>query len=91
MHTSLQFLAQKLVLLVGIALFILANPFTYLVVGVLILIVTGANTSGVSFDTQDRFIQAMNFVSIIGAVIIVVSRVSAWILAFQEIKARSTK
>jgi hypothetical protein len=91
MHTSLQFLSQKSVLLFGVALFVLADPFIYLIIGSFMTFIRSVENPGASFDTQDPFIQAMLVVSIIGFIIMAVSRVSAWILAFQKIKARSTK
>ena len=91
MHKSLQFLSKKSVLLFGVALFVLADPFIYLIIGSFMTFIRSIENPGASFDTQDPFIQAMMLVSVIGFIVIAVSRVSAWVLAFQKIKARSTK
>lgn len=92
MHTSLQFLAKKSVLLFGVALAVLANPFTYVIISSTVLYAQSADRHGAGFDTHDQFIQTMLLVSSLGFVIIIVSRISTWIVAFQELKAgRSTR
>jgi hypothetical protein len=91
MNKTLQFLSQKSVLLFGSALAVIANPFTYLIIGSLILFTKSVDNPGVSFDTNDQFIQSMILVSSLGFVIIVLSRISAWILAFQKIKSSRVK
>jgi hypothetical protein len=87
MHKSLRFLSSKSVLLFGAALAVLANPFIYLIIGSVIVFAKSIDNPGVEYNTQDPFIQAMNFTSSIGFLIIVISRVSAWILAYQKIKS----
>jgi hypothetical protein len=87
MHKSLQFLAKKSVLLFGAALAILANPLTYMVIGSLLVFTKSSDNPSVSYNTQDQFIQAMILTSGIGFAIIIVSRASAWILAYRKIKS----
>jgi hypothetical protein len=87
MYRSLQFLAKKSVLLFGVSLAILANPLTYIVIGSVIVFTKSIDNPGVSFNTQDPFEQAMLLTSGIGFVVIIVSRVSAWILAYRKIKS----
>jgi hypothetical protein len=87
MYKFLQFSAKKSVLLFGLALATLANPFTYLIIGSTMLFVKSVDNPGVSFNTHDQFIQAMIFTSSLGFFIIIISRVSAWILAFRKIKS----
>jgi hypothetical protein len=87
MYNSLQFLASKSVLLFGAALAILANPFLYVVIGSAIVFTKSIDNNGVSYNTQEPFIQAMLLTSTIGFAIIITSRVSAWILAYRKIKS----
>lgn len=91
MHKLLQFLSQKSVLLFGIALFVLASPTIYLAVGMLMMFIRGVARPEISYDTFSPFIQAMELVSFLGFVILAISRISAWILAFQKLKARRAK
>lgn len=87
MRKSLQFLSSKSVLLFGVALAILANPFIYLIIGSVMAFTKSIDNPGVEYNTQEPFIQAMIFTSSVGILIIIISRVSAWILAFQKIKS----
>jgi hypothetical protein len=87
MNKFLKFSAKKSVLLFGLALAILANPLTYLFIGSIIIFAKSVDNPGVSFNTHDQFIQAMIVTSSLGVLIIVISKVSAWILAFRKIKS----
>lgn len=91
MHKLLQFLSQKSVLLFGVALFVLASPNIYLIIGSLKMFIESVDNPGISYNTHDPFIQAMELVSFLGFVILAISRISAWTLAFQKLKARRAK
>lgn len=61
----------RLLMYVGVAMFVLANPLLYLVLGGLIidfrnLLGADIDRRTVEFNTNDPFIQAMNLISILG-------------------------
>lgn len=86
MYKLLQFLEKKSVLLFGVALAVLANPFLYLLIGSVIVFTKSADNPSISYTTEDPFIQAMLLTSGTGFIIAIASRVSAWILAYRKIK-----
>lgn len=91
MHRLLEFLSKKSVLLFGVALFVLASPTIYLIVGSLMMFISGDPRPAIRYDTYSPFIQAMELVSAFGLITGLISRISAWILAFQKLKASKTK
>ena len=87
MHKLLEFLAQKKVTSLGVAIAVLASPFLYIVIASVIQIIPSVDTTDVSISTANPFIQIMIGTSIFGFAIIIISRICVWILAFQKLKS----